>query len=175
MARIDAASVTAGLRSVHGAHGNAEDPGAERPRSRYRALVQTRWVHREIEAPSAVVWELLTDLDAWSAWGPTVRGAELDDGTGELAVHKTGTVTTSVGFALPFEVTTFVPGRCWSWDVAGLPATDHTVEPLGPDRCRAGFGAPAIVAPYLLVCRLALARIDALARARIEGSRGVAS
>ena len=51
--------------------------------------------------------------------------------------------------------------------VTDLPATDHTVEPMGPDGCRVGFGAPALAAPYLAVCRMALSRLDGLATRRL--------
>lgn len=51
--------------------------------------------------------------------------------------------------------------------VAGVPATDHTVESLGPDRCRVSFGAPWVAVPYLAVCRLASSRLDGLATGNI--------
>ncbi len=120
------------------------------------------WVHRDIAAPAERAWELLSEPDRWSAWGPSVRGAALH---GErLERGATGTVTTAVGIDLDFEITRFEPGRAWSWKVAGVPATDHRVEPLGPDRCRVGFGVPWPALPYLAICRLALARIETLAR-----------
>ena len=43
----------------------------------------------------------------------------------------------------------------------GDPATAHTVEPTTTG-CRVGFGVPLVGAPYLLVCRAGLARIDEL-------------
>jgi uncharacterized protein YndB with AHSA1/START domain len=118
------------------------------------------WTSRAIDAPAGTVWELLVDPARWPAWGPTVRGAELD---GALALGARGRVQTALGVWLPFEVTRFEDGRAWSWAVAGVPATDHTVDPLDGGRCRAGFGVPWVAAPYLGVCAVALARIDALA------------
>lgn len=126
-----------------------------------------RWVTAEIGAPASVVWHLLTDPEAWPAWGPSVRSARLD--APALARGVTGEVRTAVGVRLPFEVTAFEPGRRWAWSVAGVPATDHTVEPLGAARCRAGFGVPWPATPYLAVCRVALGRLARLAVGAGEG------
>lgn len=117
-------------------------------------------VRRDIDAPPAAVWELLTDTETWSEWGPSVRGVDLVGD--QLRAGARGTVTTVLGFALPFEITEFIDGKRWAWNVAGVPATDHTVEPLAPDRCRASFGVPWPAAPYLAVCRLALHRIESM-------------
>lgn len=119
------------------------------------------WIHRDIDAPAPTVWELLTDPDKWAVWGPTVRSADLDGQ--RLSVGATGSVTTVLGLALGFEVTAYDDGARWAWKVGGIPATDHTVEPLGPDRCRAGIAVPWLAAPYLAVCRIALGRVDRLA------------
>ena len=118
-------------------------------------------ISRTIDAPAADAWTVLVDLDRWPEWGPSVRSATLDNPPMELGSR--GTVTTSVGVALPFEVTEFEPGRCWSWKVAGVPATDHSVEPIGTARCRVTFGVPTITWPYLIICRIALGRIAAIA------------
>ncbi len=121
-------------------------------------------VTREIDAPAHRVWALLADPGQWPRWGPSVRSAALDGGGG-LRLGATGRVTTVVGARLTFEITAFEPGERWAWRVGGIPATDHTVEPLGPGRCRAGFGVSWVAAPYLLVCRVALRRIARLATA----------
>lgn len=120
--------------------------------------VKQLWVHRTIDAPAAIVWTLLTDPDEWPNWGPTVRRAHL--GTDRLALGATGSVTTVAGVSLPFEITAYDEGERWAWRVAGVGATDHTVERLGPSRCRAGFGVPFVAAPYLAVCRAALGRLE---------------
>lgn len=119
------------------------------------------WAHRDIDAPAEAVWAMLTDVDCWSEWGPTVSRAELDGCAFEAGA--TGTVTTVLGFGLPFEVTAFDEGRRWAWKVAGVPATDHTVQALGPERSRVGFGVPWLAAPYLAVCRVALERLASMA------------
>lgn len=121
------------------------------------------WVSRTINAPAAALWELLTEPRYWPEWGPTVREAEVDGD--RLRIGSLGTVTTVVGVKLPFEVTDYDEGTRWSWKVGGIPATDHTVEPLGPHSCRVSFGVPWPVAPYLAVCRLALERLEKMASA----------
>lgn len=127
----------------------------------YGDLVKRLWVHREIDAPAEAVWELLTDPECWPQWGPTVQRAQLDGD--RLEAGATGTVTTMVGIGLPFEITDYDDRARWAWKVAGVGATDHTVEPVGRDRCRVGFGVPWPAAPYLAVCRVALARLEAMA------------
>lgn len=111
----------------------------------------------EIPAPAEAAWRLLTDTSQWPQWGPSlsrVESAERYIGPG-----STGRVQTIIGVWLPFRVTEFVAGQRWSWEVAGIPATGHRVESLGPDRCRVVFEVPLPAAPYLAVCRLAAQRI----------------
>jgi hypothetical protein len=123
--------------------------------------VKKLWTHREIAAPAQTLWDLLADPEQWPIWGSTVQGVELRSERFELGA--TGTVTTVFGVELNFEITHFDPGVRWAWKVGGVPATDHTVEPLGADRCRVGFGVPWAVAPYLSVCQQALQRLERIA------------
>jgi hypothetical protein len=74
-----------------------------------------------------------------------------------------GTLTTVIGLDLKFEITSYSDGTYWAWKVAGLPATDHSVEELSSGRCRVGFGVPWPAAGYLPVCQLALHRLEAMA------------
>lgn len=104
---------------------------------------------------------MLVSPDLWPHWGPSVRRAHFD--APRLATGVTGTVTTVFGVELPFEITDHAESRRWAWKVAGVPATDHTVEPAGPGRCRVGFGVPWPAAAYLAVCHVALRRLDRLA------------
>ena len=120
------------------------------------------WIHRDIEAPAETLWDLLTDLESWPGWGPTVQDVQLRGG--QLEQGATGTVTTVLGVQLGFEVTDYQEGSRWSWKVAGVTATDHMVESLGADRCRVSFGVPWLAAPYLTVCQVALRRLDKLAQ-----------
>lgn len=132
----------------------------ERP-SGYGDLVKTLWVHHDIDAPAEAVWALLTDLDRWPVWGPTVRRAELHGSIFEAGM--TGVVTTVLGVRLPFKITDHTDGGHWGWKVAGVPATYHTVRALGTKRSQAGFGVPWPAAPYLAVCRVALRRLGSIA------------
>ncbi|KUI07298.1 polyketide cyclase [Mycobacterium lehmannii] len=114
-------------------------------------------------APEAV-WDVITDLDTWPKWGPTVSGAELDEG-GAMHLGSQGRVFTPVGVALPFTVTEFRPGRCWAWKVAGVGATRHEVIAENGGS-RIVFGVPWWATAYLPVCAIALPRIAWLASAR---------
>ena len=67
-----------------------------------------------------------------------------------------------LGPALPFTVTEFVPGRRWSWRVAGIPATSHEVVAEGGGS-RVTFGVPLWAPAYLAVCAIALRRLERLA------------
>lgn len=118
-------------------------------------------VERRMPARSESAWWVLTDLDAWPRWGPTVRRAELDR-AGPLGLGSRGRVWTPVGIPLPFVVTEFEDGREWAWQVAGIPATRHSVLPDG-DGCRVAFGVPIWAPAYLAVCAVALKRIEDLA------------
>ncbi len=118
-------------------------------------------VERAMAVPSAAAWRVLTDLDTWPQWGPTVQRAELA-GPGPLRLGSRGTVWAPLGVALPFEVTEFDDGHRWAWKVAGVPATRHVVTPR-PGGCVVSFGVPVWAPPYLVVCAAALVRIESLA------------
>jgi hypothetical protein len=116
-------------------------------------------VSRRIAAPPARVWELLVDTRRWSAWGPSVRGVETDPP--RIREGSTGRVRTVFGFWLPFTVTR-KSEWAWAWRIGPVPATGHRVIP-GDGSCRVGFEVPLSWLPYLLVCWVALRRIEALA------------
>ncbi|MEQ8719521.1 MAG: SRPBCC family protein [Acidimicrobiales bacterium] len=124
--------------------------------------MRTLWTGRDIAAPASTLWDLLTDLDAWARWGPSVRSATLV-GSGTLRSGARGTVTTALGVSLPFEVTAWDPPWRWAWRVAGIGATDHVVSEVHAGSCNVRFGVPFVAAPYLAVCRVALGRLESMA------------
>ncbi len=119
-------------------------------------------VDRLIAAPPPVVWRLLTDVQAWPDWGPSVRRAELADGGTLLSAGARGTVWTVAGVRMPFTITEFAPGRRWAWTVSGVRATGHEVIPTDGG-CRVWFEVPWWAPAYLAVCVVALDRLAALA------------
>lgn len=118
----------------------------------------------DISAPAAAAWDLLTDTSRWPEWGPSVARVESTDRW--IGPVSTGRVCTAFGLWLPFAVSAFAAGRQWSWKVAGIPATGHRVEALGPECCRVVFTVPALAAPYLLICRIAARRIKRILEER---------
>jgi hypothetical protein len=118
--------------------------------------------HRDIHAPASVAWRLLVDTSEWPRWGPSVRAVEAPSRV--IGPGMRGRVQTATGLWLPFEITHWEPERAWTWRVAGVPATGHRVEPLGPQRCRVSFLIPRWAPFYRPVCRSALRRIAALAK-----------
>ena len=125
---------------------------------------------REVAAPAAVVWMLMTDVRRWAEWGPTVADAQLDAGADldqtRISQHATGRVRTPIGVWLPFTITHLradAAGGSWSWSVAGVPATRHEVLDLGGGASRVRFATPWWAPAYVPVVELGLRRLGALA------------
>jgi hypothetical protein len=116
-------------------------------------------VSRHVDAPRERVWAIFRDTRRWPEWGPSVEAVDCD--VRLVQRGTTGRVRTPLGW-VPFEVTGCTDYR-WTWSVAGVPATGHRVEAVGPDACRAAFEVPPLAAPYAAVCRRALERIELLA------------
>ncbi len=116
-------------------------------------------IGREFPVPASAAWRLLADTRLWTSWGPTISDVDLDPPV--IRTGARGRVRTSVGAWLPFEITEVVPGTRWSWKVMGVPATGHRVE-VTPTGSRVVFEVPTVVAPYAVVCRLALRRMARL-------------
>lgn len=114
-------------------------------------------------APPEKIWRLLTEVDEWPRWGPSVRRAVLDDGATRISAGAEGTVWTALGFPVRFVITDFESGRRWAWKVAGVTATGHEVHPEAGG-CRVRFDVPWWATAYLPVCAAALATIERLAR-----------
>jgi hypothetical protein len=138
--------------------------GAVRTRHRIESTPDGRRlvVARLIDAPADRVWDLFVDTRQWPAWGPSITAVECSDR--RIRDGTTGHVRTVGGLRLPFEITSCANYR-WTWRVAGISATGHRVEPVN-GRCRAAFELPLLAAPYTVVCRRALQRLDALAHGR---------
>ena len=118
-------------------------------------------VSREIEADADEVWRILTDTHEWRSWGVTVVDVEsnrryIEEGT-EGKVEVVG------GFELPFRIT-YCDGKRWSWKVAKIPATGHSVEPVNETKSVAKFEIPPAMAGYSPVCMKALKNIEKLAQ-----------
>jgi hypothetical protein len=120
-------------------------------------------VVRTVAAPASAAWDVLTDLEAWPQWGPSVQRAELAE-AGPLTLGSDGRVWTPIGVALPFTITEFDRGRLWAWRVAGVPATRHGVDPAAGG-CRIWMSAPAWAPAYLPVLAVALRRIEQMVNA----------
>lgn len=118
-------------------------------------------VSRVMPVDPSVAWDLLVDTSRWVEWGPSITAVDPSDE--RIRARSTGRVRTAFGIWVPFTVTDFDEGRRWAWTVAGVPATTHTVEPT-PGGCTVSFGVPTLAAPYVLVCRAALRRIERLAQ-----------
>ncbi len=88
-----------------------------------------------------------------------MRGVE---GPAVIGAHTTGRVLTPVGVGLTFVVTSYDEGRSWGWEVAGVRATHHLVEPAGGG-ATVTFGAPWWAPWYLPVLEVALRRLAHLA------------
>lgn len=126
----------------------------------------------EVAAPRELAWRQLTDLTRWPQWGPTVRAARLDDGSTQLYAGATGSVQTSLGLWLPFRVEQWHEDEAvssWSWRVAGVPATGHTVLSHADSRCRVEMSVPWFAPAYLGVVWVALKKIRRLAETEAGG------
>ncbi|WP_372681043.1 SRPBCC family protein [Desulfosarcina sp.] len=115
---------------------------------------------RQLDAPANRVWRLITDTRTWPVWGPSIRGVDCQHRY--IRAGSNGRILTALGVWMPFVVGIVEPESYWDWRVAGVAATGHRVEPLGPNRCRLTFTVPGWAFGYGLVCRLALMRIDRL-------------
>lgn len=117
-------------------------------------------VRRRMAAPASAAWDALADTTLWARWGPSVRAVDCAEAV--VRPGLTGRVRTSVGVRLPFTITTVEPGRAWSWRIGPVPATEHHVAPEGDASCTVSMTVPWWAAPYALVCRVALRRLERL-------------
>lgn len=117
----------------------ADDPGTPPP---YDPAVTVRSETVTIEAPAAVVWEVLTDLPNYGAWNPYCFAAESTLEMG-APLHMQLNSYTMPGEVYPNVeyICAKVPDRLISWelphtDAMPYPARrDQVIEAQGPDRC----------------------------------------
>lgn len=116
-------------------------------------------VAAEIDAPAERLWELLAHTSKWPEWGPMVSDVKCD--VDEIATGVTGTLETTFGLDLPFRITSCLDYR-WTWDIYGITATGHRVEPLNGSS-RVVFEVPLLAAGYSPICAVALQELEEVA------------
>jgi hypothetical protein len=117
-----------------------------------------------IDAPSKIVWRILTDTACWKVWGPSVSSIRCKDRF--IQSGTTGHVKVLGIIWLPFIITDFVPGKNWSWRVMNIHATGHRLESISNKQCRLTFEVPIIAFPYILICKIAIQRIKQIAESK---------
>ncbi len=117
-------------------------------------------------ASPAVLWDLITDTTLWPSWGPTVKAVRSPERY--ICKGSKGRVLTAVGLWLPFVVTEYERHRFWSWKVASIKATGHRVQPTDMGGGYLWFEVPIIAAPYLVICQMALNRIEGILTTGID-------
>ena len=106
-------------------------------------------------------WEIVTDTYLWPRWGPSLIAVECADRF--IQGSSYGRVKTIFGLWLPFTITEFKQFSFWSWRIGRITATGHRIRAEGDGRCELIFSMPWWASPYLVVCALALRRIERIA------------
>ena len=109
------------------------------------------------------VWNVLTDTTLWPSWGPSVATVECEQRY--IRAGSQGKVRTTVGFWLPFKVSSYEELHFWGWQVGGIEATGHRLAQDGKN-CRIIFDMPWWSAPYSFICLRAIGRIIDLAEVK---------
>jgi hypothetical protein len=105
-----------------------------------------------------ILWDLITDTTQWPRWGPTVKAVRNSERY--ICKGSNGHVLTAIGIWLPFVITDYERECFWSWKVASIRATGHRLQPMDTGGCCLWFEVPNIAAPYLIICQVALNRIE---------------
>jgi hypothetical protein len=87
----------------------------------------------EIAAPPDRVWAVMSDIERWAEWTPTVTRIDRLD-PGPLAVGQRARILQPRLPAAVWRITRLEPGRGFTWETRspGVVVTgDHTVEPNG--------------------------------------------
>jgi len=124
----------------------------------------------EIDAPSAVVWAVFSDVVRWPDWTPTVRRVVPMDGP-DLAVGARFTIEQPRLPKLVWEVIDVDPGHGWRWRSTSVGTTtvgSHEVTPIDDGRAlvRQGIEQRGFFAPIagVLTGRLTARYLDMEAR-----------
>ena len=117
-------------------------------------------VGKEFFVSPNTIWDLITDTTQWPQWGPTVKAVRISERY--ICKGSKGQVLTSVGFWLPFVITEYEHESFWSWKVASIKATGHRIRLTNGGGCSLWFEVPIFAAPYLVVCQVALNRIESI-------------
>jgi uncharacterized membrane protein len=92
-----------------------------------------------ISAPAERVWTVMSDVERWHEWTPTVTSIKrLDEGP--LAVGKRASIRQPKLFPATWKVIAFDPGRSFTWTTTGpgvLVTAHHGVEALPDGTTRA--------------------------------------
>ena len=90
---------------------------------------------RSTTAGPDVVWAVLSDIEAWPTWLPTVTAVERTGGPAQVGVGSTFAVTQPRLGRAEWKVTLWEPGRGFTWQSRrpGVLTTGvHRVHPLDP-------------------------------------------
>lgn len=130
----------------------------------------------DLDVPSAIVWDILQDIEGWSVWSPTIIAARALDGP-DLAPGHRFALRQPLQPETIWRITTVEPDRAFRWQTdrrIGFEA-GHRIEPIGHG-CRVqadlrplGRTMPAIWSLLCPLFRRALAaEAEGLARAGRE-------
>lgn len=117
-------------------------------------------ISKTLYSSSEEVWLLIADTTRWHEWGTSISRVDCADKY--IRKGTRGRVKLRIGIWVPFVISYFEDKRYWSWDIWGIRATGHRVEPLGANSCNIFFEVPFLAAPYLFICWLAVKRIEAI-------------
>jgi len=111
------------------------------PRSGFDPEMVARSVTVEIEAPAAIVWDVLTDLPRYGEWNPFCIKAVSTLEMGAPVEMTLRNLWDDEVAVMTEYVCAFEPERLLSWEMYWTEAwpyagrRDQIIAPLGPDRC----------------------------------------
>ena len=100
-----------------------------------RTMLQRAFV---VNAPLPVVWDHLSQVEAWPSWAGHIRRVHMDP-PGGLTARSRGRFRLRGGIRSTFVVTDFDPPSSWAWAGPFLWLTvhyDHRFEALGERQTR---------------------------------------